>query len=72
MTRNTAGVVSERLATYDPQEKAKPACPKCGWRNTRPSYTKNLLDNVLRLFEIRAYRCRSCGTRFRKRLNWAA
>jgi transposase-like protein len=43
----------------------KPTCPRCGWHNTRPSYSKNVLDKALRMFSLRAYRCRSCGNRFR-------
>ena len=43
----------------------KPMCPSCGWRNTRPSHTKTILDAVLRNFAFRPYRCRSCGNRFR-------
>ena len=43
----------------------RPTCPRCGWHNTRPSHTKNILDSVLRTFSLRPYRCRSCGNRFR-------
>ncbi len=42
-----------------------PTCPRCGWHNTRPSHTKNILDTVLRTFSLHPYRCRSCGNRFR-------
>jgi hypothetical protein len=42
-----------------------PRCPRCGWRNTRLSHTKSMLDSVLRTFSLRAFRCRSCGKRFR-------
>ena len=42
----------------------KPACPKCGWHNTRPSMTKSLLDSFLQTFFLTAYRCRACGKRF--------
>ena len=43
----------------------QPVCPNCGWRNTRPSHTRTLLDTVLRTLAFRPYRCRSCGNRFR-------
>ena len=42
-----------------------PACPQCGWRNTRLSHTRTLFDGLLRAFSLRAFRCRSCGNRFR-------
>jgi len=43
----------------------QPFCPRCGWHNTRPSHTSNLLDMMVRMFGFRPYRCRSCGNRFR-------
>jgi hypothetical protein len=43
----------------------QPFCPRCGWHNTRPSHTSNLLDMMVRMFGLRPYRCRSCGNRFR-------
>jgi len=43
----------------------QPACPRCGWHDTRLSHTSGALDPILRLFRLRAYRCRSCGNRFR-------
>ena len=43
----------------------RPMCPRCGWRNTRLSHTSGTLDSVLRVFSLRAFRCRSCGNRFR-------
>jgi GMP synthase-like glutamine amidotransferase len=43
----------------------RPACPRCGWRNTRLSHTRSTLDAILRTFSLRAFRCRSCGNRFR-------
>ena len=42
----------------------KPACPKCGWHNTRLSMTTSLVDTFLRAFSLAAYRCRACGKRF--------
>ena len=43
----------------------RPTCPRCGWHNTRLSHTKTFLDPILRTFSLRAFRCRSCGNRFR-------
>ena len=43
----------------------RPTCPRCGWHNTRLSHTRTMLDTVLRSFSLRAFRCRSCGNRFR-------
>lgn len=43
----------------------KPMCPRCGWRNTRPSNQRTTVDAVLEIFSVRAFRCRSCGNRFR-------
>ncbi len=43
----------------------RPICPRCGWRNTRLSHTRSMVDTVLRAFSLRAFRCRSCGNRFR-------
>ena len=42
-----------------------PPCPRCGWHNTRLSHTKTMVDTVLKAFSVRAFRCRSCGNRFR-------
>jgi len=43
----------------------RPTCPKCGWHNTRLSHTKTIVDTVFKAFSLRAFRCRSCGNRFR-------
>ena len=43
----------------------RPICPRCGWHNTRLSHTRSMLDPILRAVALRAYRCRSCGNRFR-------
>ncbi|MGD0774856.1 MAG: hypothetical protein ABSC05_18745 [Candidatus Solibacter sp.] len=45
----------------------RPTCPQCGWHNTRLSHTRNALDSILRLLSLRAFRCRTCGNRFRVR-----
>jgi transposase len=44
----------------------RPTCPRCGWHNTRLSHTKDMFDGILRTFSLRAFRCRSCGNRFRR------
>ncbi len=43
-----------------------PTCPRCGWHNTRLSYSTGVLDSLLRTFSLRAFRCRSCGNRFHR------
>jgi len=43
----------------------QPFCPRCGWHNTRPSYSSNIVDTLVHIFGLRPYRCRSCGNRFR-------
>ena len=40
-------------------------CPRFGWHNTRPSYSKTILDSIFRTFALYPYRCRTCGNRFR-------
>ena len=42
-----------------------PRCPECGWHNTRLSHTRGPLDSLLRAMSYRAFRCRTCGNRFR-------
>lgn len=42
-----------------------PTCPQCGWHSTRLSHTRSMLDSILRRFSLRAFRCRTCGNRFR-------
>jgi hypothetical protein len=49
----------------DEPEFEQPFCPRCGWHNTRPSHTSNLIDMAVRAFGFRPFRCRSCGNRFR-------
>jgi DNA-directed RNA polymerase subunit M/transcription elongation factor TFIIS len=49
-------------AVTDPD---RPTCPQCGWHNTRLSHTRSVLDSILRRFSLCAFRCRSCGNRFR-------
>jgi transposase-like protein len=53
---------AEVEAVADPE---LPNCPRCGWHNTRLSHTRSMLDSILRMFALRAFRCRSCGNRFR-------
>ena len=45
----------------------RPPCPQCGWHNTRLSHTRSALDSILRALSLRAFRCRTCGNRFRVR-----
>ena len=45
----------------------RPPCPQCGWHNTRLSHTRSALDSILRALSLRAFRCRTCGRRFRVR-----
>src|SRR5664279_387248 len=45
-------------------DQGPPTCPQCGWRSTRLSHTRSLLDFVLQAFAVYAYLCRSCGNRF--------
>jgi len=42
----------------------KPACPKCGWHNVRPSAKRGAFDILLATMSFHAFRCRSCGHRF--------
>ena len=46
------------------ESSAKPMCPRCGWSNTRLSFSHTSLDTLLQMFAFRAFRCRSCGNRF--------
>jgi hypothetical protein len=55
----------EETAGGEGPEFEQPFCPHCGWHDTRPSHSSNILDMVVRLFGFRPYRCRSCGKRFR-------
>jgi hypothetical protein len=50
-----------------PADRRRPMCPGCGWSNTRLSHTRTLMDTLLQVFSLRAFRCRSCGRRFRAR-----
>ncbi len=52
--------VVEEVSTPD-----HPPCTRCGWHNTRLSHSRSALDKILRSFSIRAFRCKSCGNRFR-------
>jgi tRNA(Ile2) C34 agmatinyltransferase TiaS len=54
--------VAEVAEVTDPDH---PRCPRCGWHNTRLSLTTTILDSILRTFALHAFRCRSCGNRFR-------
>jgi hypothetical protein len=41
-------------------------CPKCGWKNVRPSRSKGLFDAIFGIVSVRPYRCRSCFHRFHR------
>ena len=60
-----AGEIEEKEEVEAAIEPDRPLCPRCGWHNTRLSHTRNMLDSILRMFALRAFRCRSCGNRFR-------
>ena len=55
----------KRIARDDSDEYEKPFCPRCGWHNTRPSFSHTALDTLLQVVGLRPYRCRACGNRFR-------
>jgi predicted RNA-binding Zn-ribbon protein involved in translation (DUF1610 family) len=42
-------------------------CPSCGAVDVRESHSRNLIDALMRLFGMVAYRCRACRSRFHKR-----
>jgi DNA-directed RNA polymerase subunit M/transcription elongation factor TFIIS len=52
-------------AAADAASPEQPTCPQCGWHNTRLSHTRTVLDSLLRALSLHAYRCRTCGNRFR-------
>ena len=60
--REAQALEDEAEEVVDPE---RPTCPRCGWHNTRLSHTRSLLEPILRTFSLRAFRCRSCGNRFR-------
>ncbi|MGA7236431.1 MAG: hypothetical protein WBY44_12170 [Bryobacteraceae bacterium] len=43
-----------------------PRCPNCGWHDVRFSYTKNALDVVLGVISVQRFKCRTCGSYFRR------
>lgn len=43
-----------------------PRCPNCGWHDVRLSYTKKALDRVLIAISVQRFKCRTCGTYFRR------
>jgi transposase len=61
--RENQGEEEEVEVVADPE---RPTCPRCGWHNTRLSHTRDVFDGILRTFSLRAFRCRSCGNRFRR------
>lgn len=59
--------VTEVAEAEEAASPGHPSCPQCGWHNTRLSHTRNALDSILRALSLRAFRCRTCGNRFRVR-----
>ncbi len=57
----------ERAEVEEVTSPDRPPCPQCGWHNTRLSHTRSALDSILRALSLRAFRCRTCGNRFRVR-----
>jgi GMP synthase (glutamine-hydrolysing) len=43
-----------------------PRCPSCGWQDVRVSRTRNALDAVLALVSVQRFKCRTCGSYFRR------
>jgi transposase-like protein len=43
-----------------------PRCPNCGWHDVRFSYTRNALDALLSVFSVQRFKCRTCGSYFRR------
>lgn len=66
---NVDGVEADDAAEKDsgggPQK--IPRCPNCGWRNVRLSHSTGPIDTIMKMFSVAPFRCRSCGTRFRRR-----
>jgi uncharacterized protein with PIN domain len=55
----------EELEDHHARERrALARCPNCGSPNIRRSHTDGIVDNIMRLFGKRAYRCRDCRDRF--------
>ena len=63
--QNGRNAETREEAVDDDAGPERPKCPECGWHNTRLSHTRGMLDSVLRGLSLRAFRCRSCGNRFR-------
>ncbi|HTX38841.1 MAG TPA: hypothetical protein VME43_27630 [Bryobacteraceae bacterium] len=42
-------------------------CPNCGASDVRESHRHSLVDAILAMFGLVAYRCRACRSRFHKR-----
>jgi transposase-like protein len=49
------------------QTRPLPRCPNCGWHDVRLSYTRNALDALLGVISVQRFKCRSCGSYFRRR-----
>ena len=55
----------EELEDHHARERrALARCPHCGSPNIRRSHMEGVVDQLMRLFGRRAYRCRDCRDRF--------
>ena len=48
-------------------EHVNPKCPHCGSESLHQSRRRSIIDHVLRIFELRPYRCEDCDFRFYRR-----
>lgn len=49
------------------EQKKRLSCPKCGWYDIRMSAQQGILDEILSIFRLAPYRCRTCSARFYRR-----
>jgi hypothetical protein len=49
--------------------RAKHACPRCGWSDTRPSAKHGFADRIAWAFALEPFRCLKCRTRFFRFVN---
>lgn len=59
--------VMPESAEIPAQVRPFPRCPNCGWQDVRFSYTRNALDALLGTISVQRFKCRSCGSYFRRR-----
>lgn len=46
--------------------KKRLSCPRCGWFDIRLSASRGVLDDILSMFLLVPYRCRTCSARFHR------